>query len=168
MLSEEQKSQIKMSMNDKWHLVKLTHVWPDGHLINQMAHALIERNAELLSLREQLAELKALPPFAWGLADKDGNAYLSECCIGDEGCMIDEAEGYNYELEPEHHIYAVPLFTAAKPAGLDVEDITEFMRKAFWRGFESARCTENSNIPADWKDSKPNLLLALNAKMSGA
>ncbi|MBW5827639.1 hypothetical protein H0I68_21690 [Yersinia kristensenii] len=60
MLSEEQKLQIKMSMNDKWHLVKLTHVWLDGHLINQMAHALIERNAELLSLREQLAELKAL------------------------------------------------------------------------------------------------------------
>lgn len=61
MLSEEQKLQIKMSTNDKWHLVKLTHVWPDGHLINQMAHALIERNAELLSLREQLAGLKALP-----------------------------------------------------------------------------------------------------------
>lgn len=72
--------------------------------------------AELLSLREQLAELKALPPFSWGLADKDGNAYLSECCIGDEGCMIDEAEAYNYELEPEHHIHAVPLFTASKPA----------------------------------------------------
>ncbi|MDA5547679.1 ELKS/Rab6-interacting/CAST family protein [Yersinia massiliensis] len=54
MLSEEQKLQIKMSMNDKWHLVKLTHVWPYGHLINQMAHALIERNAELLSLREQI------------------------------------------------------------------------------------------------------------------
>ncbi|MCB5313592.1 hypothetical protein [Yersinia intermedia] len=71
---------------------------------------------EVLSLHEQLTELKALPPFAWGLADKDGNAYLSECCIGDEGCMIDEAEGYNYELEPEHHIHAVPLFTAAKPA----------------------------------------------------
>jgi hypothetical protein len=72
--------------------------------------------SELLSLREQLAELKALPPFSWGLADKDGNAYLSECCIGDEGYMIDEAEAYNYELEPEHHIHAVPLFTAAKPA----------------------------------------------------
>ncbi|WP_145564657.1 hypothetical protein [Yersinia aldovae] len=73
---------------------------------------------ELLSLREQLAEWKALPPFSWGLADKDGNAYLSECCIGDEGCMIDEAEAeaYNYELEPEHHIHAVPLFTASKPA----------------------------------------------------
>ncbi|HDW8050323.1 TPA: hypothetical protein RM804_001873 [Yersinia enterocolitica] len=75
-----------------------------------------EMATELLSLREQMAELKALPPFSWGLADKDGNAYLSECCIGDEGCMIDEAEAYNYELEPEHHIHAVPLFTAAKPA----------------------------------------------------
>lgn len=78
----------------------------------------MEMAAELLSLREQLAELKALPPFSWGLADKDGNAYLSECCIGDEGCMIDEAEAYNYELEPEHHIHAVPLFTAAKPNAL--------------------------------------------------
>ncbi|HGH0635368.1 TPA: hypothetical protein ACJHGQ_004076 [Yersinia enterocolitica] len=80
--------------------------------------SLLESSAstELLSLREQLAELKALPPFSWGLADKDGNAYLSECCIGDEGCMIDEAEAYNYELEPEHHIHAVPLFTASKPA----------------------------------------------------
>ncbi|HDL7752854.1 TPA: hypothetical protein PXP45_000777 [Yersinia enterocolitica] len=58
MLSEEQKLQIKMSMNDKWRLVKLTQVWPDGHLINQMAHALIERNAELLSLQEQLAEIR--------------------------------------------------------------------------------------------------------------
>ncbi|CFQ74305.1 hypothetical protein WKS02_001141 [Yersinia enterocolitica] len=75
-----------------------------------------EMATELLSLREQMAELKALPPFSWGLADKDGNAYLSECCIGDEGCMIDEAEAYNYELEPEHHIHAVPLFTASKPA----------------------------------------------------
>ncbi|EKN3559683.1 TPA: hypothetical protein ACW96C_004542 [Yersinia enterocolitica] len=59
MLSENQKFQINMSMNDNWHLVKLTQVWPDGHLINQMAHALLESNAELLSLREQLAELKA-------------------------------------------------------------------------------------------------------------
>ncbi|MGE4862486.1 hypothetical protein [Yersinia enterocolitica] len=61
MLSEDQKLQIKMSMNDDVHLFKLTRLWPDGHLINQMAHTLIERNAELLSLREQLAELKALP-----------------------------------------------------------------------------------------------------------
>ncbi|WP_019209095.1 hypothetical protein [Yersinia massiliensis] len=54
-----------------------------------------------------------------------------------------------------------------EPAGLDVDDIIEFERKAFWRGFESARSTENSNIPADWEDSKTNLLLALIAKISG-
>lgn len=152
MLSEEQKSQIKMSMNDKWHLVKLTHVWPDGHLINQMAHALIERNAELLSLREQLAELKALEPVGYV-----GNSDLYALSTGTLGCIA-----------PYNAFEGIPLFTAAKPAGLDVEDITEFMRKAFWRGFESARGTGNSNIPEHWKDSKPNLLLALKAKISGA
>ncbi|MGM7977521.1 hypothetical protein ACS77E_21030 [Yersinia enterocolitica] len=147
MLSEEQKSQIKMSMNDKWHLVKLTHVWPDGHLINQMAHALIERNAELLSLREQLAELKQQKPIG-RVISCNGNKTL--------GWINDAPEG-------------TLLFAAAKPAaGLGVEDITEFMRKAFWRGFESARGTGNSNIPEHWKDSKPNLLLALKAKISGA
>ncbi len=84
--------------------------------ILQLINNEVEIATELLSLREQLAALKALEPFAWGLADKDGNVYLNECCIGDEGCMIDEADGYNYELEPEHHIHAVQLFTAAKPA----------------------------------------------------
>lgn len=105
MLSEEQKLQIKMSMNDKWHLVKLTHVWPDGHLINQMAHALIERNAELLSLREQLAELKALPASGY-LWLKNGVAIN---CLLREPSMSDpywEDRGFSYE----------PLFTAAKPA----------------------------------------------------
>ncbi|EMG5738657.1 hypothetical protein V5E43_002155 [Yersinia enterocolitica] len=87
-----------------------------GQAVTMCRVELSDISTELLSLREQLAELKALPPFSWGLADKDGNAYLSECCIGDEGCMIDEAEAYNYELEPEHHIHAVPLFTASKPA----------------------------------------------------
>ncbi|ELI8163680.1 TPA: hypothetical protein ACJIWH_003351, partial [Yersinia enterocolitica] len=92
---------------------------------SQIALSDAEALDELLSLREQMAELKALPPFSWGLADKDGNAYLSECCIGDEGCMIDEAEAYNYELEPEHHIHAVPLFTASKPA--EGSEIAKFM-----------------------------------------
>ncbi|MBO1561836.1 hypothetical protein [Yersinia pseudotuberculosis] len=99
MLSEEQKLQIKMSMNDKWQLVKLTHVWPDGHLINQMAHALIERNAELLSLREQLAALKALEPFCHVFLHPDGplfNGIVSDSCAG--------------------HAGVIPLFTAAKPA----------------------------------------------------
>lgn len=104
-----------MQMLSKEQLEKIANQGPvdiggaQNPIVTEMA-------TELLSLREQMAELKALPPFSWGLADKDGNAYLSECCIGDEGCMIDEAEAYNYELEPEHHIHAVPLFTASKPA----------------------------------------------------
>lgn len=58
----EQELHMKEFINDDVHLFKLTLLWPDGHLINQMAHALIERNAELLSLREQLAELKQQKP----------------------------------------------------------------------------------------------------------
>lgn len=104
MLSEEQKLQIKMSMNDKWHLVKLTHVWPDGHLINQMAHALIERNAELLSLREQLAELKALPPVAWILNHGDGSSHIEK----------DKRVADMFEIFAGKK--TIPLFTAAKPA----------------------------------------------------
>ncbi|EMQ5258388.1 hypothetical protein WG294_004379 [Yersinia enterocolitica] len=107
---------------------------------------------EVLSLREQLAELKALEPVGYV-----GNSDLYALSTGDLGCIA-----------PYNAFDGIPLFTAAKPAGLDVEDITEFMRKAFWRGFESARGTGNSNIPEHWKDSKPNLLLALKAKISGA
>ncbi|MGM7910830.1 polyphosphate kinase [Yersinia enterocolitica] len=104
MLSEDKKLQIKMSMNDKWQLVKLTQVWPDGHLINQMAHALIERNAELLSLREQLAELKALEPVAW--MDDNGNV-----------CTVDNRlRGLTAECADAYRKYNIPLFTAAKPA----------------------------------------------------
>ncbi|MGE4748532.1 hypothetical protein AB8990_03390 [Yersinia enterocolitica] len=114
-----------------------------------------EAATELLSLREQLAELKALQPIGWHTddydTDKSATTYDPEV-----------ARRWAYKGWP-----VTELFTAAKPSGLAVEDITEFMRKAFWRGFESARCTENSNIPADWKDSKPNLLLALKAKISG-
>ncbi|MHA3482311.1 hypothetical protein [Yersinia enterocolitica] len=113
--------------------------WPDGTFDKEAA-------TELLSLREQLEELKQQKPIG-RVISCNGNKTL--------GWINDAPEG-------------TLLFAAAKPAGLDVEDITEFMRKAFWRGFESARGTENSNIPADWKDSKPNLLLALKSKISGA
>lgn len=113
---------------------------------------------ELLSLREQLAELKALPAIGKVvLGDYDSDGTRPSRVV----CLHDQADWDNFQD-------GTLLFTAAKPAaGLGVEDITEFMRKAFWRGFESARGTENSNIPADWKDSKPNLLLALKAKISG-
>ncbi|MDR7875773.1 hypothetical protein [Yersinia mollaretii] len=113
---------------------------------------------ELLSLREQLAELKALPPIGQiVLSDYDSDGTRTARVV----CLHDQADWDNFQD-------GTLLFTESKPAaGLGVEDITEFMRKAFWRGFESARGTENSNIPADWKDSKPNLLLALKAKISG-
>ncbi|EMK7726277.1 TPA: hypothetical protein ACJFUB_001998 [Yersinia enterocolitica] len=110
MLSEEQKSQIKMSMNDKWHLVKLTHVWPDGHLINQMAHALIERNAELLSLREQLAELKALEPFGYIDAVHNWNYINLKSELNTVAFISKTPDGL---IRPD---YGMPLFTAAKPA----------------------------------------------------
>ncbi|MHA3760991.1 hypothetical protein [Yersinia enterocolitica] len=111
MLSEEQKSQIKMSMNDKWHLVKLTHVWPDGHLINQMAHALIERNAELLSLREQLAELKALELFGYIDAVHNWNYINLKNELNTVVFISKTPDGL---IRPD---YGMALFTAAKPAG---------------------------------------------------
>ncbi|CNI99180.1 Uncharacterised protein [Yersinia frederiksenii] len=71
---------------------------------------------ELLSLREQIAELKALEPIAWWLADKNCIAYYSECCIGDKGVMEDEANNYNdYADSEDDCIHVIPLFTAAKP-----------------------------------------------------
>ncbi|HHH2239638.1 hypothetical protein WFO77_12640 [Yersinia enterocolitica] len=138
----------------------------DGGYLNYLSDgSFAEMATELLSLREQLAELKALELFGyidsaytdnWNYINLKGEvstvAFISKTPDGimRKGC-------------------AMALFTAAKPAaGLGVEDITEFMRKTFWRGFESARGTENSNIPEHWKDSKPNLLLALKAKISGA
>ncbi|EKN3502317.1 hypothetical protein ACQIBV_004480 [Yersinia enterocolitica] len=127
-------------------------------IVTQMAIELLESRAESLSLREQLAELKALPPAAYLIHEKGGARQLRFLGLN----AVSQAD-----IE-EHELWQEPLFTAAKPTGLDVEDITEFMRKAFWRGFESARGTGNSNIPEHWKDSKPNLLLALKAKISGA
>ncbi|ELW8977610.1 hypothetical protein SIN39_004125 [Yersinia enterocolitica] len=110
-----------------------------------------EMATELLSLREQLAELKPVAEVVSKFGDPEAFGEREIKALTDIQKMP----------------YGTQFFTAAKPSvGLDVEDITEFMRKAFWRGFESARCTENSNIPADWKDSKPNLLLALKAKIS--
>lgn len=119
-----------------------------GQAVTMCRVELSDISTELLSLREQLAELKA---------------FISNECF-----IIDPEDDENC-IRAEYHTKYGELFTAAKPAaGLGVEGITEFMRKAFWRGFESARGTENSNIPEHWKDSKPNLLLALKAKISGA
>ncbi|HHC8945986.1 TPA: polyphosphate kinase [Yersinia enterocolitica] len=55
---------------------------------------------QLLSLREQLAELKALPPVGYV-----GNSDLYALSTGDLGCIA-----------PYNAFEGIPLFTAAKPA----------------------------------------------------
>ncbi|HEC1652178.1 TPA: hypothetical protein R1156_004171 [Yersinia enterocolitica] len=106
MLSEDKKLQIKMSMNDKWQLVKLTQVWPDGHLINQMAHALIERNAELLSLREQLAELKKQEPIGQVIFGSYGSDGIREASIV---CLHDQADWDNFQDGTLLYLEAKPV-----------------------------------------------------------
>ncbi|HDL8483707.1 TPA: hypothetical protein PXR56_003865 [Yersinia enterocolitica] len=59
---------------------------------------------ELRSLREQLAELKALEPAAW--MDEKGNV-----------CTIDNRlRGLTAECADAYRKYNIPLFTASKPA----------------------------------------------------
>ncbi|EMW3576620.1 hypothetical protein AAEY45_004318 [Yersinia enterocolitica] len=59
---------------------------------------------EIISLREQLAELKALEPAAW--MDEKGNV-----------CTIDNRlRGLTAECADAYRKYNIPLFTASKPA----------------------------------------------------
>ncbi|PSH38365.1 hypothetical protein BA192_07955 [Yersinia pseudotuberculosis] len=67
--------------------------------ILQLINNEVEMAAELLSLREQLAALKALEPFCHVFLHPDGplfNGIVSDSCAG--------------------HAGVIPLFTAAKPA----------------------------------------------------
>ncbi|HDL7488834.1 TPA: hypothetical protein PXN96_003846 [Yersinia enterocolitica] len=60
--------------------------------------------AELLSLREQLTELKTQEPAAW--MDEKGNV-----------CTIDNRlRGLTAECADAYRKYNIPLFTAAKPS----------------------------------------------------
>ncbi|EPB0882815.1 hypothetical protein ACRASO_004325 [Yersinia enterocolitica] len=71
-------------------------------IITQMAIELLESRAEALSLREQLAELKALEPVAVMFPDYEimhKNEFMTDGSF--DACC-------------EHH---TPLFTAAKPGG---------------------------------------------------
>ncbi|WP_145501563.1 hypothetical protein [Yersinia similis] len=77
-------------MLSKEHLESLTRVWVETHLVNKMA-------TELLSLREQLAELKALPPFAYAFHRDTGVMWFAQ-----DKPMCSEFD-------------VIPLFTAAKP-----------------------------------------------------
>ncbi|CNK27595.1 Uncharacterised protein [Yersinia frederiksenii] len=64
-----------------------------------------EMAIELLSLREQLAELKALPPAAWILNHGDGSSHIEK----------DKRVADMFEIFAGKK--TIPLFTAAKPAG---------------------------------------------------
>ncbi|EOU3063365.1 TPA: hypothetical protein ACQQX6_004304 [Yersinia enterocolitica] len=68
----------------------------------QIKAALENANAleEVISLREQLAELKALPPVGYV-----GNSDLYALSTGDLGC-----------ISPYNAFEGIPLFTAAKPS----------------------------------------------------
>ncbi|EMF7827929.1 TPA: hypothetical protein ACJCXE_004425 [Yersinia enterocolitica] len=75
-------------------------------IVTQMAIELLESRAESLSLREQLAELKALPPAAYLIHEKGGARQLRFLGLN----AVSQAD-----IE-EHELWQEPLFTAAKPA----------------------------------------------------
>lgn len=62
------------------------------------------RSTELLSLREQLAELKALEPVAWILNHRDGSGHIEK----------DKRVADMFEIFASNK--TIPLFTAAKSA----------------------------------------------------
>ncbi|HFQ6635738.1 TPA: hypothetical protein ACGUO4_002439 [Yersinia enterocolitica] len=75
---------------------KMTEFYPVGR------EAEIAR--QLLSLREQLAELKALDPVAWILNHGDGSSHIEK----------DKRVADMFEIFAGNK--TIPLFTAAKPA----------------------------------------------------
>lgn len=99
MLSKEQSDRQDF---DVWHhnwLRNQTGIGSYDDSKQDMWKAWKARSAELLSLREQLAALKALEPFCHVFLHPDGplfNGIVSDSCAG--------------------HAGVIPLFTAAKPA----------------------------------------------------
>lgn len=75
----------------------------EAHLANWQSYAR-GLAIELLSLREQLAELKALPPAAWILNHGDGSSHIEK----------DKRVADMFEIFAGKK--TIPLFTAAKPA----------------------------------------------------
>lgn len=74
-----------------------------GQAVTMCRVELSDISTELLSLREQLAELKALPPLG----------YIDPRTLADDGC----SGGTWMKRQPrEIGPYTMPLFTAAKPA----------------------------------------------------
>ncbi|HHH1650998.1 TPA: hypothetical protein ACPZS6_001465 [Yersinia enterocolitica] len=82
-------------------------------IVTQMAAELLESRAESLSLREQLAELKALEPFGYIDSAQTSNwDYIN--LKGETSTIAFISKTADGLLRKD---YAMPLFTAAKPAG---------------------------------------------------
>ncbi|EOZ3196059.1 hypothetical protein ACQL2C_004531 [Yersinia enterocolitica] len=77
-----------------------------GQAVTMCRVELSDISTELLSLREQLAELKALPPFKYTVVGGDGEDIGTTKSLSDAEYMAIRYGGN-----------VVPLFTAAKPAG---------------------------------------------------
>ncbi|EPN8209915.1 hypothetical protein ACT3PL_004755 [Yersinia enterocolitica] len=77
--------------------------WPDGTFDKEAA-------TELLSLREQLAELKALEPFGYIDAVHNWNYINLKSELNTVAFISKTPDGL---IRPD---YGMPLFTAAKPA----------------------------------------------------
>ncbi|EPA3121198.1 hypothetical protein ACQ24W_001014 [Yersinia enterocolitica] len=77
--------------------------WPDGTFDKEAA-------TELLSLREQLAELKALEPFGYIDAVHNWNYINLKSELNTVAFISKTPDGL---VRPD---YGMPLFTAAKPA----------------------------------------------------
>ncbi|MGM7882305.1 hypothetical protein [Yersinia enterocolitica] len=74
-----------------------------GQAVTMCRVELSDISTELLSLREQLAELKALGPVAWILNHGDGSSHIEK----------DKRVADMFEIFAGNK--TIPLFTAAKP-----------------------------------------------------
>lgn len=79
-------------------------------IVTQMAIELLESRAESLSLREQLAELKALEPFGYIDAVHNWNYINLKSELNTVAFISKTPDGL---VRPD---YGMPLFTASKPA----------------------------------------------------
>ncbi|HHL2710471.1 TPA: hypothetical protein ACQ39K_001993 [Yersinia enterocolitica] len=91
---------MKEFVNDDVQLFKLTLLWPDDHLIYQLACALIKS-------RTELAALKELPPVVY--------------TDSDELLALERGESTYIDVWKIPHGFGrdIPLFTAARPSELE-------------------------------------------------
>lgn len=102
MLSEVCKERLEYLASLKGHV---------GQAVTMCRVELSDISTELLSLREQLAELKALPPSFYVLKTAYTDAWGDVCILR---CYEDETDVS--KAKDDFGGVIIPLFTAAKPA----------------------------------------------------